>query len=63
VRRKGRQDFFLLACADLEEVERPSQLRRDFVEFLRRDLEIAVCLNGVLWAALTPARQVTGFKV
>jgi hypothetical protein len=44
VRREGRQDFLLLTRRDPEVIERASQLRRDLVELLGGDVEVAMGL-------------------
>jgi hypothetical protein len=42
--REGGQDFTLLTSGDTEVIERPSQLRRDFIELVGRDVEVAMGL-------------------
>jgi len=37
VRSEGRQDFLLFPLRDLEEIEGPSQFRRDLIEFCGGD--------------------------
>ena len=44
VRREGRQDFILLTRRDPEVIERASQLRRNLVELLGGDVEVAMGL-------------------
>jgi hypothetical protein len=55
VRGEGRQDFTLLASRDPEVIKRASQFRRDFIELLGGDVQVAMGL-------FEPERSTAGFR-